>query len=774
VTRRRPRPSVTTADAPRDVAAEVRPPWGVLSAVAALALGLRIWHLTEGLPDFFEEAFPFRRAFDMAGWERGRVDWDPHAFHYPSLTFYLHLALQWIHCAFGRLAGWFRSPADYYVAFQTDPTSMAVLARLVSVAADLAVVVMVAFIGERLRRGAGLLAALLVALSATLVRDTHAIYTDPVMAGLAIAALERMMTHRDRGDRGSLMSAAVLSGLAAGAKYPALLLAIPLAWTTLSAAGRAPRAWGSRLGRLALALLTAAVVFVATSPFLFVDLAKARFDLMRIASQVGEGQLGTFGHPTAAFYVESFIRDFGWIAPVLLAISLLALWPRPRPATAWAGACMAPWLFLVAFIAPVLIGRVEFERYMVPVIPAAALLIAFAALELPEAWPHAGVPLRVTLRAFLVLAVAAPAAWAGFHAAALGGDTTQGRARRFLEAQVPTDQLVIQEAHAAPLLDRWDAERIERSPAFRAASPAWRARFERRVVLRAPRLPLLVAGRASVVAPMPHGAPLEIPLFASSADLNRVFYEPALYDGVDWMVTSDAVRGRYLQDSTRYAAQSRLYRLLDEHAEHAAVFRSGGTVTGPEIRVYRLTASTHRALVAGGVLDSLWWTRDIPADARGKLTELMAGYGAARGSARVPSWVTALGGLFDQQIEPFVYRLALELADLGRCDPATRLADAILLVTPAHLQATGLVVSCAESRGEWMRARDAIEALLAARDSTGSALLDIRLEYAALLAQTGARDAARDQLERVLASPGFAETTRAREMLRRLERASHP
>ena len=64
--------------------------WGIL----LLALGLRLWHLREGLPDFFEEAFPFRRAFEMAGWESGRADANPHAFHYPSLSFYLHMAVQ--------------------------------------------------------------------------------------------------------------------------------------------------------------------------------------------------------------------------------------------------------------------------------------------------------------------------------------------------------------------------------------------------------------------------------------------------------------------------------------------------------------------------------------------------------------------------------------------------------------------------------------------------------------------------------------------------------
>src|SRR5262245_56166811 len=88
----------------------------VLWAILLLALGLRVWHLGEGLPEFFEEAFPFRRAFEMAGWERGRVDWNPHSFHYPSLSFYLHLVPQWMHYAVGFVFGQFKRPADFFVA----------------------------------------------------------------------------------------------------------------------------------------------------------------------------------------------------------------------------------------------------------------------------------------------------------------------------------------------------------------------------------------------------------------------------------------------------------------------------------------------------------------------------------------------------------------------------------------------------------------------------------------------------------------------------------
>ena len=47
---------------------------GRLAGILAIALLLRVWHLNEGLPDFVDESFAFRHAFEMAGWERGWVD----------------------------------------------------------------------------------------------------------------------------------------------------------------------------------------------------------------------------------------------------------------------------------------------------------------------------------------------------------------------------------------------------------------------------------------------------------------------------------------------------------------------------------------------------------------------------------------------------------------------------------------------------------------------------------------------------------------------------
>src|SRR5207248_9755081 len=109
------------AHEPRAITARARrprpPAWvtRTTAALVALAVLLRVWHIRQGLPDFIEEAIPFKRAFEMWGWSTGHADLDPHLFHYPSFTFYLHFVLQKLHYAVGSLLGWFHARGDYFL-----------------------------------------------------------------------------------------------------------------------------------------------------------------------------------------------------------------------------------------------------------------------------------------------------------------------------------------------------------------------------------------------------------------------------------------------------------------------------------------------------------------------------------------------------------------------------------------------------------------------------------------------------------------------------------
>ena len=122
-----------------------------MGAVVVAALLLRVIRIGLGLPDFLEEAIPFRLALGMHNPDTGAVTFNPHAFNYPSLSIYIHLAVQQALYVVGHVAGRYANWADYVVAFWRDPTPMVLAARWVGILADLFTVLGVMCLARRLR-----------------------------------------------------------------------------------------------------------------------------------------------------------------------------------------------------------------------------------------------------------------------------------------------------------------------------------------------------------------------------------------------------------------------------------------------------------------------------------------------------------------------------------------------------------------------------------------------------------------------------------------------
>src|SRR4030095_6987057 len=90
----------------------------------------------------------------------------------------------------GRAAAGWRGPADAALAFQLDPTPMVLAARGLGVIADATAVAGVVLLGERLRRGAGGVAGLVVACAPAVILSSRAIVTDTIAASLSVWAME--------------------------------------------------------------------------------------------------------------------------------------------------------------------------------------------------------------------------------------------------------------------------------------------------------------------------------------------------------------------------------------------------------------------------------------------------------------------------------------------------------------------------------------------------------------------------------------------------------
>ena len=753
---RRGRPRVRQAEPPasRPGAPALTPsPWTL--AALGLAAALRLWNLGHGLPDFLDEAIPFRRALAM--WEPGRgIDWNPHFFQYPSLTIYLHLFLQLAGFQVGRWLGQWQSPVDWHLSFQVDPTPAALVARLAQVAADLVTVAMAARLGERLRTGAGPLTALWVACSPVMIRSSRAIFTDTVMTALAIAALDRMLAWREQGGRARIAAAAVLIGLATGAKYPAVILLAPLAWVLWERKG----VQGFML--LAAAAVLSLVTFFVTTPGLLFDTPSFLRDLQVVSGLATEGHLGSLGTSAFGFYLGGLVAELAWPGVALCAVALIAFVVRPE--TRGVAATLA--LALLGFAAPISIGRAEAERYLIPVLPLAAAFLGAGLLEVARRFAE---PYRHAARIALITLFAIPALWRGGRAGAASPDDTQVEARRWCESHIEADALIVQEEHSGRLRSRLTRLRLLQEAQRNGASPAVRLRLEEARAFALATLPLAVSGHTRATVRQPGRDPVELELFPHAVDLNQMVYEPRLLAGVDVVVTSRAVRSRFEADTARFAAQRRFYALLDSAAEIAAHIVPRGPGTGPEITVYRLGARARSAIASLGRLDPLWWAESVPAGYRAQANRLFARSDespalSTRGASGGASpWVRSLRPMYQERVGPFVSVLGIELERLGRCAAARELALATMEIAPRDVQACLLSSGCSGRLGVWPAARAAIERSLAAHGTAAPPVL--RLHYAETLARTGEPSLAIRELERVAASSDATLAAQARSML---------
>lgn len=728
--------------------------FGIAAAliVGGIVRGMQIGH---GLPEFLEEAWPFREAWAMWGWDSGRLDLNPHRFHYPSLTFYMHLLLQQVQFLIGLASGAWASRADFFLAYHIDPGALVVAARVMGTVLELAGIAAAVWLGERVRPGAGMLAGVGLAISVTMVHAVRAIVPDTAMTAFSMAALLAMLAYLRTGERRALVASAIAIGLATGAKYPAAVLLTPLALVLAMRDGR------RALARWALAAAGAFAVFLATTPFALIDLQTFWRDLGFVRQLPGAGHLGRLEGTGAAPGVRTLLANLGPLGALLLPVSLamtLVRWRERR-------AELVLWVALAAFAVPVFSARVEADRYLVPVIPLAMLLAACALMDLLDrargAW-------RAALAAAAGVVFLAPIWFGAAGRVTSHPVSTQVQAARWFEANVAADEIVVQEAYGATLHTRLRALDMQAHPMYAAASDAMRARYRAIPAFRAVQLPLTTVGPGTVIVPGLGGGEVTVALADHSVEFNHLSYDPRLFADVDWIVTTDAVRGRFMADTMRFAAEAAFYRGLERTTSVVATFTPGPGGAGPQIRIHRATPAFREAVAAMGGLDPLWWAATLPIEGRRRLeTQSIPPDarvdGALRTGAGAPApWVIRLSGMYANLVRPFAHPLSIYHAELGHNESARRLAAATLELMPDDIEACLVFTTACAQDGEWTIARRGIERTLATFRAAAPPPV-LQMEYARILHETGDTPGARSILEALAAARDLevAEAARA-------------
>lgn len=443
-------------------------------AIALAALALRVWTIRASLPfvDHPDEPNPIDYVVRML--QTG--DPNPHAFQKPSLYVYLLLTVLTVHYRLGLASGLY-GPIDRMAVtthLYTTIPGFFVWGRLLTATIAALTVLCLYRLGARVwGRGAGVVAALFLALSPFHMRHSQYVTTDVTSALLVLLAFGAALAVARGGRWRDYLAAGAFAGLAASTKYNAGVAAVMVAvahaiyWWPRSPA---PTAEGRRrarlfapivrLPRLIAAALAALLGFLAGTPYALLSWSEFRRGILGQVQDYAETAHGDF---TGAWNWRGYLGFFtgeglGWLgcAAALAGLALL-LWRRRGDARAGRAAGLI-WL---SFAAPYLLLHVaqasHFNRNMMPLVVLSALPIGVAVTGTQTAEGKAqkvGSVGRFTFYllpfalASLVLLPAAAETWR-YVARQLRGDTRL-QALAWIDANVPPGERIAAELRALP------------------------------------------------------------------------------------------------------------------------------------------------------------------------------------------------------------------------------------------------------------------------------------------------------------------------------------
>ena len=263
-----------------------------------------------------------------------------------------------------RLAG-----ADTSVLYLTGRVTSAVLGTLTVVAV---------YWMARLLRGnrAGLIAAVLAAVTFLLVRDSHFAVNDTLAEFCATLALFFSVRVACRGRRGDYLAAGAGLGLAFAAKYQAVAVLGPLLLAHFQPGGS--RRHRDLLLGLGCALVTAVIAF----PPMLTEAGRVLGDIY--VNTILPSRLGWEGLDPAGGYVF-YLKVLGWgIGLPMVALACIglgrALVQREWPLLVVALLPVSLYIFLGA-------SHLYFARFLLPTLPAVAVLVAVVLDDLARPAP---------------------------------------------------------------------------------------------------------------------------------------------------------------------------------------------------------------------------------------------------------------------------------------------------------------------------------------------------------------------------------------------------
>ncbi len=533
-------------------------PWighALLAAILLAALALRVDGVGFGLPALNDPDEPLflATAFEML--RTGSLN--PGWFGHPGTTTLYALAL--IMLAVGGLGlatGRFANADAFAAAVYADPGLLVLPARLFIVLCGVACVWLTYRIGKRLGGvRVGLVAAAMLAVNAVHIEYSQIIRTDIQASLFMLFGAMSALAIADAGRRRDYILAGIFTGLACATKWPAATIGLTVVYAYVHRARQ-----GKGRGRdVALFAFVAAATLFLVSPYLLLDQAAVLKNLSGEARPLHPGATGGGLIGNLGWYVTGPLLSSMGIGALLLA-ALGLVWGAGKDRR-WALVILP---FCMVFLLLIAAQSLRWERWIIPLLPFAAIAAARALCSLVELSPAIGRH-RLVLPAATLLLLAPMLATARIEATERRHDTRQ-IASAWLREHVPAGSSVLIE-HAG----------------FDLLAARWRLRF-----------PLGSAGCVDVDdmlgGRMGYSEVEDRRRGAAIVDIGHVDLARLDSCRADFIVVSN--RLRYRADPLAYRDELRRYdRLIGTGTLRLTIRPEAGRSSGPEVQIFEPTPS---------------------------------------------------------------------------------------------------------------------------------------------------------------------------------------
>ena len=395
-----------------------------------VTLLLRLWGIKQGLPYSYntDEAQHFvPRAVGFFS-----QNLNPNYFlNPPGYSYLLHIVLE----------GWFGSADAVMRAYASDPTQVFVVARVVAaVLGTLSVLFLYLAAARLFDRAVALLAAAIFGLAFLPIFYSHLALNDvPTLAWVTLS-LYGVAGVIAEGRLRDYLIAGVGIGLASATKYTGGITLACLIVAFIFDGNR--RGFGTALKAMLAGLVVFAAAFVVANPYAVLDFSAFRAGVSSQAAAAAGAdpvKLGANSGSGITYYIWTFTWGMGLMPSIAALAGAVLVVARRRWAIALA--LIPATVFFVVFMGS---QQRFFGRWLMPVFPIAAMLAAYAGIELIRALNrYRRVPLALGGAVTAVLLLSQSVAAVVHNDEVLSRPDTRNLTRNWMVANIPEGSKVV-------------------------------------------------------------------------------------------------------------------------------------------------------------------------------------------------------------------------------------------------------------------------------------------------------------------------------------------